>query len=168
MTQPAEQAALAAEFRKLWLEGGNSEDDLTASRAVQGFAWFKYGRAHRAEAPSADNIRAAVMVALGEASLCWKPKPTGVFDSEWAINIGERLMAAIVQELWLHECSIKAEALRKDALRYRWLRNNLDGIDWAYGSPPRSVVMFRLPDDAEIGNGPALDLGIDAAIKASE
>lgn len=39
-----------------------------------------------------------VLEALGEASLCWEPKPTGVFDSERAESIGRGLVARIMEE----------------------------------------------------------------------
>lgn len=42
-----------------------------------------------------DQIREIVFVSLGEASMCWDPIPTGVFDSRAAEEIGERLMEKI-------------------------------------------------------------------------
>lgn len=44
------------------------------------------------------NLRAAVFQALGTASLCWSPPPTGQFDTEQAIWVGEGLLRYIYQE----------------------------------------------------------------------
>jgi hypothetical protein len=37
----------------------------------------------------------AVFQALGEASMCWHPRPTGEFDSSHALEIGNRLLEQI-------------------------------------------------------------------------
>ncbi|MCK9598164.1 MAG: hypothetical protein M0R06_03925 [Sphaerochaeta sp.] len=42
-----------------------------------------------------DEIREKIFTAIGEASMCWEPRPTGVFDSTAAQKIGERLVAAL-------------------------------------------------------------------------
>ena len=36
-----------------------------------------------------------IMTAIGEASMCWSETPTGVFDSEKAVVIGEKLLQDI-------------------------------------------------------------------------
>lgn len=47
------------------------------------------------ELPTSEAIkkwkREKVMLAFGEVSMCWDPKPTGCFDSEQAIAIAECL-----------------------------------------------------------------------------
>jgi hypothetical protein len=40
-----------------------------------------------------DKTREKIFMAIGEASMCWDPKPTGVFDCTAAQKIGERLVA---------------------------------------------------------------------------
>lgn len=44
-----------------------------------------------------ESRRAAIMRALGEASMCWSETPGGVFDSEKAIAVGERLLDALTE-----------------------------------------------------------------------
>jgi hypothetical protein len=44
------------------------------------------------------NIQEEVMTAIGEASMCWSETPSGVFESERAIAIGQRLIALIKGE----------------------------------------------------------------------
>ena len=39
----------------------------------------------------------AICTAIGEASMCWDPEPTGVFDAERATDAGERLFDEIVR-----------------------------------------------------------------------
>jgi len=39
-----------------------------------------------------DAIKEKVFTAIGEASMCWDPIPTGVFDSTAAQKVGERLV----------------------------------------------------------------------------
>ena len=41
------------------------------------------------------SIVEAVYQALGAASMCWNPTPTGVFDPEWAKEIGDALIAEL-------------------------------------------------------------------------
>jgi hypothetical protein len=50
--------------------------------------------------------------------------------------------------------------LRKDAARYRWLRDKLLGADFAWGEPPTCVWVFET--DAPISAN--LDAAIDAAM----
>lgn len=40
-------------------------------------------------------LREFVFTSLGAASMCWAPRPTGVFKSEEAAEIGEMLMENI-------------------------------------------------------------------------
>lgn len=40
-------------------------------------------------------LHEAVFQALGQASMCWNPKPEGIFDSEEAAKIGDELIAKI-------------------------------------------------------------------------
>lgn len=46
-------------------------------------------------APDNATLAEFVCVALGESSMCWDPRPTGVFDSTRAYAIAERLCAAL-------------------------------------------------------------------------
>ena len=39
--------------------------------------------------------RSTIMQALGEASMCWHPRPVGVFDARAAAEVGERLLAML-------------------------------------------------------------------------
>ncbi len=41
------------------------------------------------------NARPLIMEALGEASMCWSEIPTGVFQSDRAIEVGERLLTRL-------------------------------------------------------------------------
>lgn len=41
--------------------------------------------------------RDLVMHAIGEASMCWCERPAGIFDSERAIDVGERLLVDLEQ-----------------------------------------------------------------------
>lgn len=45
-----------------------------------------------------EDARELVMQAMGEASMCWNPRPTGVFDSLAAADAGDRLLAALGAE----------------------------------------------------------------------
>ena len=38
-----------------------------------------------------EKLKEMILQSIGEASLCWEPKPEGVFDSSKASEIGERL-----------------------------------------------------------------------------
>lgn len=49
-----------------------------------------------------NQIREIVFVALGSASMCWLPRPTGEFDSIVAAEIGEKLMEKIKE--FKNEC----------------------------------------------------------------
>ena len=45
------------------------------------------------EQAMASSLKEKVFTALGEASMCWDPIPTGVFDSTNAGKIGNKLLA---------------------------------------------------------------------------
>ena len=72
-----------------------------------------------------DEIREKVFTAIGEASMCWEPIPTGVFDSTAAQKVGERLVADLAsavpvvkeqREEGLREVVVaKCEALIKES-----------------------------------------------------
>jgi hypothetical protein len=47
------------------------------------------------EKSTQNNIRTEIYQAIGEASMCWAPRPTGVFDSTWAGKIADRLYTLI-------------------------------------------------------------------------
>ena len=53
-------------------------------------------------------IREEVMQTIGSASMCWKPTPLGVFNSEQAIKWGERLVRILEQR----EEGLKDEVVR--------------------------------------------------------
>jgi len=58
-------------------------------------------------------LRSAVMQALGTASMCWDPPPTGVFDSRQAAAIGEELcdllrLNNVPEAHWLDDNDIPA------------------------------------------------------------
>lgn len=93
-------------------------------------------------------------------------------------DIVERLNACADDPMWAAHCEMskatarkaaaeitrlraEAEALRKDAERYRWLRDRLFGADWDWNNEGVPVVLFRWPDGASIGAD--LDAAIDAA-----
>ncbi len=40
-------------------------------------------------------LEKVVFEALGQASMCWDPRPTGVFDSQMAVVVGDNLMREI-------------------------------------------------------------------------
>lgn len=42
-----------------------------------------------------DELRSMLLVAFGEASMCWSETPSGVFDADKAIEIADLLVARI-------------------------------------------------------------------------
>jgi hypothetical protein len=48
---------------------------------------------------SEDDIKTQIQFAIGEASMCWKTVPTGIFDSSEAAKISERLYSIIKEKL---------------------------------------------------------------------
>lgn len=67
------------------------------------------------------NIKTAVFSAIGEASMCWEPRPTGVFDSSLATNVGHKLMNEIT-EPFIGPCFnvLKAIVQADDAYAWSW------------------------------------------------
>lgn len=57
-------------------------------------------------------------------------------------------------------------ALRKDAERYRWLRNRLLAADWDYMGTGDTVLVFTVP--AEITVSADCDATMDSAMQASK
>ena len=47
------------------------------------------------------DLRGKLFQAIGQASVCWEPKPTGVFESTQALGVGEVLLVDIVKLLGL-------------------------------------------------------------------
>ena len=47
------------------------------------------------------DLRSKIFQAVGHASVCWEPKPTGVFDNTQALIVGELLLGDIVKILEL-------------------------------------------------------------------
>lgn len=47
-----------------------------------------------------EKLHSIVFQALGTASMCWDPKPTGIFDSATAGEVGEALLAALEKLDW--------------------------------------------------------------------
>ena len=47
------------------------------------------------------DLRSKLFQAIGQASVCWEPKPTGVFESTLALDVGEVLLGDIVKLLGL-------------------------------------------------------------------
>ena len=46
-------------------------------------------------------LRVKVYAAVGTASVCWEPKPEGVFQNEIALGVGSTLMRNIAEILGL-------------------------------------------------------------------
>lgn len=44
-------------------------------------------------------LKEEIFKLIGEASMCWEPIPTGVFDSSKAIQIGNQIMFLLEKEL---------------------------------------------------------------------
>jgi hypothetical protein len=57
-----------------------------------------------------EHLERLVFEALGEASMCWKERPTGEFDDVLAIEIGTHLIEAIKN----HEAAAIAHAVLAD------------------------------------------------------
>jgi len=43
-------------------------------------------------------MKEKILQAIGQASLCWYPRPTGIFDSDLAIKIAEQLCHDLTKE----------------------------------------------------------------------
>lgn len=62
----------------------------------------------------------------------------------------------------------QVETLRRDAERWRAMRQQMFAVDWMYGDPPTSIVAFRL-HSAVVGAGPeGADNIADATIEAQK
>lgn len=48
---------------------------------------------------SNDDVKTQITMAIGEASMCWTPIPSGVFDSTRALEISERLYGIVRNKL---------------------------------------------------------------------
>lgn len=48
------------------------------------------------KSPRYEDLSGIVFEGLGEASLCWEPAPAGVFQSEQAADVGERVIKRIM------------------------------------------------------------------------
>lgn len=46
---------------------------------------------------SYEELQQLVFESLGAASVCWLPAPTGVFDSTRALEIGENMIAKLLE-----------------------------------------------------------------------
>ena len=46
-------------------------------------------------------LRGKLFEAMGAASMCWEPKPTGVFESTQVLDFGEVILGDIVKILEL-------------------------------------------------------------------
>lgn len=79
-------------------------------------------------------------------------------ENEYNQRLQDAATAAVLERAEKAEAKL-AEA-EKDAKRYRWLRPKFDSIDFAYGSPPRYVISFSMPNHMRIGA--SLDAAIDA------
>ena len=44
-----------------------------------------------------ESLEEAVFQAVGAASVAWNPKPTGVFDTQWANTVGSDLLDIIAR-----------------------------------------------------------------------
>lgn len=55
--------------------------------------------------------------------------------------------------------------LRRDAARYRWLKDRVFGADFSYGDGDESfcALVFKIPDDMQVSGD--LDRTLDAAMK---
>lgn len=66
------------------------------------------------------NVEAAVGQALGAASMCWSETPTGVFESEQAREIGDKLTRFVLDTLTNQArlgCATTTELIRELAAR---------------------------------------------------
>lgn len=66
------------------------------------------------EAAKAAGLRESVMQALGEASMCWDHPPRGVFDSDRATSVGERLLQDLGKEAASHAEERAVERTKMD------------------------------------------------------
>jgi len=57
------------------------------------------------------------------------------------------------------------DAAEKDAARYQWLKARLLGVDWAFGDPSESVMLFTIPNTMRVSGN--LDATLDTARTAA-
>lgn len=78
--------------------------------------------------PADEHLERLIFEALGEASMCWKERPTGEFDCALAKEVGDRLVEAIKN----HEVVAIAQAVLADfTLEVLRLQDEYD----CYGDP---------------------------------
>jgi hypothetical protein len=81
------------------------------------------------------NLQEEIFQAIGEASLCWEPKPTGVFDSTSAIRIGDSVA-------------------KKIQANPHWLFGNIESVnifeEWRTERTRAISEMFDKPDNCGI------------------
>ena len=87
-----------------------------------------------------DEIREKVFTAIGEASMCWEPIPTGVFDSTAAQKVGERLVADLASAVAVEPLAVLAD--RKGYYISRIDGNGEDSHRWEIG-------MFQFTEEGE-------------------
>lgn len=46
-----------------------------------------------------NRLQELIFIALGEASMCWSERPSGVFESDRAVEIGNKLIQDILLAL---------------------------------------------------------------------
>lgn len=78
----------------------------------------------RAIEPESSLERQAIFEALGEVSMCWEPRPSGVFDSTRAEEVGRRLM-----ERLKYEGAETQKRKEKCGERYRHFLNAREDLD---------------------------------------
>lgn len=75
-----------------------------------------------------NDLRLKIFTALGEASMCWNPKPEGVFDPEAAKEIGDKFMAE------MEPLFRELEELRQYKVAFWGLNDEIRGIlkEWKH------------------------------------
>jgi hypothetical protein len=86
-------------------------------------------------------LKSEILMAIGEASMCWTPAPKGVFDSSQAALVADKLHGKFLE-------------------RYRDMARMLERLQWiatAYGfagdTCPRCPICDGLPDGASLDMG---------------
>jgi len=78
-----------------------------------------------------DRLKSLIYQAVGEASMSWEPRPTGVFDTTAAKKVAEKLVKKIDSELKLGSISFQdafkvfTKRLRRDKGLYLAYRANI-------------------------------------------
>lgn len=81
-------------------------------------------------------------------------------SSAWPKGSGHVCEMAMQAAIRIRELEQRLAAAEKDAERYRWLKPRYFSVDWAYGSPPESVITFKIHDMPVSAD---IDATIDAA-----